>query len=46
MNKLGTMITIHHNFDPSIFNVHFAIAPSENERDVWDFEDWHVEIEN
>lgn len=27
-------------------NVHFAIVPCEGERDVWNFEDWHVEIEN
>ena len=27
-------------------NVHFAVIPSEGEHDVWDFEDWHVEIEN
>lgn len=27
-------------------NVHFAVIPAEGAHDVWDFEDWHVEIEN
>lgn len=27
-------------------NVHFAIRPVDGEHDVWDFENWHVEIEN
>jgi len=27
-------------------NVHFAIRPADGEHDVWDFENWHVEIEN
>lgn len=27
-------------------NVHFAIVPSEGTTDVWNFEEWHVEIEN
>lgn len=26
-------------------NVHFAVLPVEGEHDVWDFENWHVEIE-
>ena len=27
-------------------NVHFAVKPMEGAYDVWDFENWHVEIEN
>lgn len=27
-------------------NVHFAVRPMEGAHDVWDFENWHVEIEN
>lgn len=27
-------------------NVHFAVRPAEGETDVWDFENWHVEIKN
>ena len=27
-------------------NVHFAVRPAEGETDVWNFENWHVEIEN
>lgn len=27
-------------------NVHFAVQPADSENDVWDFENWHVEIEN
>lgn len=27
-------------------NVHFAVKPVEGAHDVWDFEEWHVEIEN
>ena len=27
-------------------NVHFAVRPLEGAHDVWDFENWHVEIEN
>lgn len=27
-------------------NVHFAVKPMEGAHDVWDFENWHVEIEN
>lgn len=27
-------------------NVHFAVRPQEGAHDVWDFENWHVEIEN
>ena len=27
-------------------NVHFAVIPAEGEHDAWDFEDWHVEVEN
>lgn len=27
-------------------NVHFAVRPQEGAYDVWDFENWHVEIEN
>ncbi len=27
-------------------NVHFAVVPAEGQRDEWNFEDWHVEIEN
>jgi len=27
-------------------NVHFAVRPADGETDVWDFENWHVEIEN
>ncbi|MBR6105392.1 MAG: hypothetical protein IKP81_10105 [Paludibacteraceae bacterium] len=26
-------------------NVHFAVVPVDGARDVWDFENWHVEIE-
>lgn len=26
-------------------NVHFAVVPCEGAEDVWDFEEWHVEIE-
>ena len=26
-------------------NVHFAVRPVEGEHDVWDFEEWHVEID-
>lgn len=27
-------------------NVHFAVRPADGENDVWDFENWHVEIDN
>lgn len=27
-------------------NVHFVVHPAQNASDVWDFENWHVEIEN
>ena len=27
-------------------NVHFAVRPADGETDVWNFENWHVEIEN
>ena len=27
-------------------NVHFAVVPQNGAHDVWDFEGWHVEIEN
>ena len=26
-------------------NVHFAVRPQDGAHDVWDFEDWHVEID-
>lgn len=26
-------------------NVHFAIIPEKGTKDIWDFENWHVEIE-
>ncbi len=26
-------------------NVHFAVRPSDGAHDVWDFENWHVEID-
>ena len=26
-------------------NVHFAVCPKESAHDVWDFEEWHVEID-
>ncbi|MBR3520780.1 MAG: hypothetical protein IKX43_00270 [Paludibacteraceae bacterium] len=28
-----------------LHNLHFAIIPHEGAKDVWDFEEWHVEIE-
>lgn len=27
-------------------NVHFAVLPEDGTTDVWEFENWHVEIEN
>ena len=27
-------------------NVHFAVRPKEGAHDVWDFEEWHVEIDD